>query len=477
MRKLITHTLISSILLGLFTFFGAVPVYSAEGTLYLSPASKTVNVGSNFTIAIRIDSNEININAVQANLSYPTGKLDFVSIDTSTSAFNVPMQETGGGGSVKIARMVIPNSIKGDKLVANVTFKAKSAGTATVSFVSGTVVVKDADGAPELTTTKNGGSYTINSTNPPPPDDGDTPKPPPSSTSTSTATTTTTTTPKKDTTAPKISGLRVSNIGFEKATISWVTNEKSSTVVEYGISKSLGIVKFNTKLTKSHSITLSKEILTPGTRFYYQVSSKDASGNVAKSKSTSFKTKGYSVKLRVLNLAGEPLGGAKIILIPDFDTVVADKNGFALFVDTAPGKHAVTIEIGDQKLAEEIIVEEIKDPEKTQEFVLKVAAVAREQGVDVLGYIPLLAIVVVTILAITGGWMGRNYLLSHKRIGGGGGSSSGSGSKPPQNSSKPKSEQKVPKPAQSSKELPSLSPEPMMPKNERNLKVVRGNDE
>lgn len=471
MGKVITHVLIGSILLGLFTFFGAVPVYSAEGTLYLSPASKTVNVGSNFTIAIRVDSKGININAVQANLSYPTSKLDFVSIDTSTSAFNVPMQETGGGGLVKIARMVIPDSIKGDKLIANVTFKAKSSGTATVSFASGTVVVKDADGAPELTTTKNGGSYTIKSANPPP-DDGDTSKPPPSSTSTSTTTTTTTTTPKKDTTAPKISGLRVSNIGFEKATISWVTNEKSSTVVEYGIAKSLGIVKFNTKLTKSHSITLSKEILTPGIRFYYQVSSKDASGNVVKSKLTSFKTKGYSVKLRVLNLAGEPLGGAKIILIPDFDTVVADKNGFALFVDTAPGKHAVTIEIGDQKLAEEIIVEEIKDPEKTQEFVLKVAAVAREQGVDVLGYIPLLAIVVVTILAITGGWMGRNYLLSHKRIGGGG----GSGSKPPQNSSKPKPEQKVPNPAQSSKELPSLSPEPTMPKNERKLKVVRGDD-
>lgn len=470
MRKLITHALIGSILLGLVTFFGAVPVYSAEGTLYLSPASKTVNVGSNVTIAIRVDSKGTNINAVQANLSYPTGKLGFVSISAEGSAFPIQLENSGGGGSVKIAG-ANPTPVKGDNLIASVTFKAKSAGTATVSFASGTVVVKSSDNK-ELTTTKNGGSYTIKSASPPP-DDGDTSKPPPSSTSTSTTTTTTTTTPKKDTTAPKISGLRVSNIGFEKATISWVTNEKSSTVVEYGISKSLGIVKFNTKLTKSHSITLSKEILTPGIRFYYQVSSKDASGNVAKSKLTSFKTKGYSVKLRVLNLAGEPLGGAKIVLIPDFDTVVADKNGFALFVDTAPGKHAVTIEIGDQKLAEEIIVEEIKDPEKTQEFVLKVAAVAREQGVDVLGYIPLLAIVVVTILAITGGWMGRNYLLSHKRIGGGGGSS---GSKPPQNSSKPKSEQKVPKPAQSSKELPSLSPEPMMPKNERNLKVVRGDD-
>lgn len=473
MRKLIAHTLIGSILLGLFTFFGAVSVYSAEGTLYLSPTSKTVNVGSNFTVAIRVDSKGININAVQANLSYPTSKLDFVSISAAGSAFPVQLENSGGGGSVRIARMN-PTPVKGDNLIASVTFKAKNAGTATVSFASGTAVVKSSDNK-ELITTKNGGSYTIKSANPPPPpppDDEDPPKPPPSSVSTST--TTTTTTPKKDTTAPKISGLRVSNIGFEKATISWVTNEESSTVVEYGIAKSLGIVKFNTKLTKSHSITLSKEILIPGTRFYYQVSSKDASGNVAKSKTTSFKTKGYSVKLRVLNLAGEPLGGAKIILVPDFDTVVADKNGFALFVDTAPGKHAVTIEIGDQKLAEEIVVEEIKDPEKTQEFILKVAAVAREQGVDVLGYIPLLAIVVVTILAIIGGWMGRNYLLSHKKIGGGG----GSGSKPPQNSPRPKSEQKAPNSAtaQSSQELPSLSPRPLMPKNERKLKVIRWDD-
>ncbi len=103
---------------------------------------------------------------------------------------------------------------------------------------------------------------------------------------------------------------------------------------------------------------------------------------------------------------------------------------------------------------------------------MKVAAVAREQGVDVLGYIPLLAIVVVTILVITGGWMGRNYLLAHKKIGG------GSGSKPPQNSLKPKSEQKAPNSAtaQSSQELPSLSPRPLMPKNERKLKVIRWDD-
>ena len=99
-----------------------------------------------------------------------------MSISAEGSAFPVQLENSGGGGSVRIARMN-PTPVKGDNLIASVTFKAKNAGTATVSFASGTAVVKSSDNK-ELITTKNVGSYTIKSANPPPPDDEDPPKSP-----------------------------------------------------------------------------------------------------------------------------------------------------------------------------------------------------------------------------------------------------------------------------------------------------------
>jgi hypothetical protein len=477
-KKIVTTLVALSLTSALFLYGFSSPAF-AGATLYLSPASKSVKVNQSFTVAIRVNTGGDKVNTVQANVSYPTDKLNYVSVSYSASSFEIKAQESVSGGLIKIARGTL-SPVKGDKLIATLTFKASKTGTAKVNFAAKSKVVDSDTNTPITPLSTAGGTYTISSSTkppPPPPPDPDGTKPPPSGNGNISTPTSTPTATKKDTTPPKISGLKVSNLGFEKATISWITNEKATSVVEYGIAKTLGIIKYNTRLKTSHSITLAKEILTPGTRFFYQVSSKDAAGNVAKSKLTSFKTKGYGVKLRVLNLAGEPLDGAKITIVPDFDTVVADKGGFAIFVDVAPGRHSVNIEIGDQKLAETIVVKETKDPNKVQLFEIKVAAAATPQGSDFLSntYLIIISIIAIAIVGLV--WFGRSYLLATRRAGGGKADVIVDGQpeepKRPPEPSIPQKSQGPPKPPSGAK--PSGGSKPLMPKNEPKIEVIRWN--
>ena len=133
---------------------------AGTATLYLSPASGTFAQGDTISIDIYEDSGTDTVNAVQANLSYPDNLLNFTGI-TSSSAFNVEAQSTGGNGSVQIARGAT-TPVSGNQLVATVRFTAAAGGQANISFTSGSAVIRSTDnGAQTLTTT--GASYTINS--------------------------------------------------------------------------------------------------------------------------------------------------------------------------------------------------------------------------------------------------------------------------------------------------------------------------
>ncbi|MCF6339024.1 MAG: fibronectin type III domain-containing protein [Gammaproteobacteria bacterium] len=90
-----------------------------------------------------------------------------------------------------------------------------------------------------------------------------------------------------DTTSPVISNILVDGVG-EEATLSWTTDELADSQVMYGTAPEtyeLGTVS-SAALTQSHSITLAG--LTPGTVYYYQVSSSDADGNTRSSADLNF---------------------------------------------------------------------------------------------------------------------------------------------------------------------------------------------
>jgi hypothetical protein len=72
------------------------------------------------------------------------------------------------------------------------------------------------------------------------------------------------------------------------ATITWTTNEAATSVVNYGLTSGYGSTSTNASLVTSHSIALTG--LSPSTTYHYQVSSADASNNLASSGDLSFTT-------------------------------------------------------------------------------------------------------------------------------------------------------------------------------------------
>jgi hypothetical protein len=137
--------------------------------LSLSPSSQNVAAGSTLAVQVWEDSGIQSANAVQANMSYPIDKLNFVGIDTTNSAFGVEAQSSGGNGVINIARGST-SPISGRQLVATVKFTclsaassstakhraSSSAATATVSFTDGTVLLSDVSNSNILAATYSG---------------------------------------------------------------------------------------------------------------------------------------------------------------------------------------------------------------------------------------------------------------------------------------------------------------------------------
>ncbi len=86
-----------------------------------------------------------------------------------------------------------------------------------------------------------------------------------------------------DTVAPVVSNVAVANAG-STATVTWTTDEASSSSVAYGTSTALGQTATGVAGT-SHSVTLTG--LTSGATYSYRVTSADAAGNATTSPATS----------------------------------------------------------------------------------------------------------------------------------------------------------------------------------------------
>ncbi len=88
---------------------------------------------------------------------------------------------------------------------------------------------------------------------------------------------------------PAISGVAVTDITPNTATVTWTTNEKSDSMVEYGLTIAFGSSTLvDTRLVTSHKVTITG--LTPATWYYYRVVSKDQAGNPMQSERFDFLT-------------------------------------------------------------------------------------------------------------------------------------------------------------------------------------------
>lgn len=98
-----------------------------------------------------------------------------------------------------------------------------------------------------------------------------------------------TTSAASDTTAPTLSNITSTSVTSTGATITWTTNEASSTQVNYGATTAYGAsTTLNSSLVTAHSATLSG--LQAATTYHFRVRSADAAGNLAVSGDRTFTT-------------------------------------------------------------------------------------------------------------------------------------------------------------------------------------------
>lgn len=91
-----------------------------------------------------------------------------------------------------------------------------------------------------------------------------------------------------DLSAPEISNVTASSVGTDSATITWNTDESSTSYVDYGTTLSYGSNEGSATLTQSHSVSLTG--LSPDTAYNFRVYSADSNGNSSTSSNSTFTT-------------------------------------------------------------------------------------------------------------------------------------------------------------------------------------------
>lgn len=333
-----------------FSFLVFVPSVFAS-TLYLSPGSTNISQGSTVSVSIGINTAGESVNGVSAYLSYPADKLEVASISYGGS-FSIAAEGSYGGGGIRISRGSI-SGVVGNVNVATVGFRGKSRGTATVSFIGGSAAPRTSDSSDSLSLgASTGGTYKIAA----------------GSSVTTTVTPSAAPTPK-DSSAPVIKDIKVSLVSTTSAAISWTTDEKADSTVEYGLNADKYFLSmYDSSLKTEHSLKLEGPALTPGTFFHFRIKSKDASGNEAVSENKTFQLKGYTVSIKVFDQRSKPVQDTEVFLYTEPMKSRTSVKGEAVFTNVAPGRHLVVVKLSNNLDRTGEI--NVQDSPMTQSFLL-----------------------------------------------------------------------------------------------------------
>lgn len=80
-----------------------------------------------------------------------------------------------------------------------------------------------------------------------------------------------------DTVPPDITNVQITNVAKDTVTITWQTDEKADSTINYGLQEDYGIVRIPEATRTEHSVTLNN--LEPGRTYFFRVVSSDVDGN------------------------------------------------------------------------------------------------------------------------------------------------------------------------------------------------------
>jgi hypothetical protein len=337
-HKIKIFSILFLLLAALGSLISPVPASAATGLVYISPGSASVRVGSSVSLALRINPGTT-VDGVQATISYNQAQLQETAVDTSGSGFPVQLQKSAGGGVISLALGNLSGGVSSDTLVANLSFKALASSGST------SLTLSNVNATQSGSYTNPGSANGTVSFSAVPTSIAPTPVVTKPKITTKPTTTTPSTTPAA---AQPVASQNVTinsspkNIQYTLATIVITTNAPVQTAIQIGTDpNNLGqITAFNTANT-TNSIDLASLKLTPGMTYYYKVLTKDAAGNTTISAVKSFKTKGYEIKVTVLDSHNQPLTNQTVTLHSTPTTTKTDSHGVATFSDVTPGTHTI----------------------------------------------------------------------------------------------------------------------------------------
>ena len=124
-------------------------------TLGFSPSTLSRTVGSTFSVFVYVSSADQATNAVSGVISFPTDKLQAVSVSKTNSVINLWVQEptfSNTQGTVNFEGIALNPGYTGSQgTIITITFRTKSSGQANIKFSSGSVLANDGIGTNVLT--------------------------------------------------------------------------------------------------------------------------------------------------------------------------------------------------------------------------------------------------------------------------------------------------------------------------------------
>lgn len=145
----------------LFVLFFANSVFAAE--LSISPSFSSYKVGDNIKVRINMSSG-VSANAVSGNLKFSNNTLMLDSISKTNSVVNLWAVEpsfSNSSGTVSFEGVILSGYSGSNGNVLTLNFKAKSSGTANISFTNSSILANDGEGT-EILTSSGRASFPIN---------------------------------------------------------------------------------------------------------------------------------------------------------------------------------------------------------------------------------------------------------------------------------------------------------------------------
>jgi hypothetical protein len=140
--KIIIAILVGVVTLGIFSSARA-------ATLSLTPESSEIGVGEKMTVELRIDSEGTSFNAAQAVVRFPKDTLEVTALNKTESAFSFWLEEpqfSNTEGAISFTGGT-PFGVSGGAVgVLKIEFRAKGAGSGTLSVTEAAVTAADGSG-------------------------------------------------------------------------------------------------------------------------------------------------------------------------------------------------------------------------------------------------------------------------------------------------------------------------------------------